>query len=625
MSKPGRKKPFISKKNAVVFNVVARSQSDPLIDDENASKYVFNVSRLPKGVKHAQSVLPKDLANELMPDRVMDRDPYANREQDSPDFSSRRGGKLVDINFDDEDYDEEDGEYFDDEEVDGEYEDLSRREESKQEVRVHGEQNFPNYLGARNYDYSQHLRTITGTGVFIGANGAVADPKAGEIEQVYDENEKYEELYGVRPPDETQIQQTVAALKKIKPGKSVKMSKDFHEALEVGNEQGFLELEDNFFELAMQSDGEDDEDDKETSQDADKSKSKSGAASTREGRQRYDQDYEDYDEDDEDYDSNGQNYRDYGDDDEDYEEDEEGEGTREFNKYKAAQAQKQKAYTDTRKNRAIDNQFDKFLEGYDDDDIGELDEDDDNVQGKVERDEVIDTYKQELDSFITKRDYGAGEAGSEAITLEDVKEVALQQIQNQLMKLQVEETKDVKKELEKTFKRRDKEQWDAESIRSTYSNTENIPAVIRDVNRANLKKKQILLSKKTGIPLGVLPDRRNKNEVASSSSKSDIHAIDAIDEAGEHNAVDAEPGKDDDDDVEEDEEEDEEVTNRGERRNKKETAEEKKARKAAVKAAKRLGRQKKKNLKVLFKTEESKEIKTMISNKISNPSLKRID
>jgi protein LTV1 len=67
--------------------------------------------------------------------------------------------------------------------------------------------------------------------------------------------------------------------------------------------------------------------------------------------------------------------------------------------------------------------------------------------------------------------------------------------------------------------------WDCESILSTYSNLDNNPAVIDGTSRRRRKKKnskkqiqddipeeepvQILLSNKTGLPLGVLPERNN--------------------------------------------------------------------------------------------------------------------
>lgn len=48
--------------------------------------------------------------------------------------------------------------------------------------------------------------------------------------------------------------------------------------------------------------------------------------------------------------------------------------------------------------------------------------------------------------------------------------------------------------------------WDAETILSSYSNTENHPTLIGAPTNA----KKIQLSKKTGLPLGVLPSKQPK-------------------------------------------------------------------------------------------------------------------
>eukprot|EP01113_Clastostelium_recurvatum_P024419 TRINITY_DN2917_c2_g1_i1.p1 TRINITY_DN2917_c2_g1~~TRINITY_DN2917_c2_g1_i1.p1 ORF type:complete len:423 (-),score=155.67 TRINITY_DN2917_c2_g1_i1:89-1357(-) len=111
------------------------------------------------------------------------------------------------------------------------------------------------------------------------------------------------------------------------------------------------------------------------------------------------------------------------------------------------------------------------------------------------------------------------------------------------------------------------EQWDCESIVSTYSNLENHPRLI--VEAATHK---IQLSRKTGIPLGVLPakERKPKQEPPPKPAE-----------------------------------------NLGEARNKEETPEEKKARKKAVKEGRRDQRQNKKALKVAFKTEEARQVHAM--------------
>ncbi|KXJ14785.1 Protein LTV1-like [Exaiptasia diaphana] len=64
-----------------------------------------------------------------------------------------------------------------------------------------------------------------------------------------------------------------------------------------------------------------------------------------------------------------------------------------------------------------------------------------------------------------------------------------------------------------------KEQWDCESILSTYSNLYNHPTLIKEAP----KNKSIKLSTKTGIPLGVIPGKTSaKNNNCSEDMDVDI-------------------------------------------------------------------------------------------------------
>merc|ERR1712137_721452 len=108
------------------------------------------------------------------------------------------------------------------------------------------------------------------------------------------------------------------------------------------------------------------------------------------------------------------------------------------------------------------------------------------------------------------------------------------------------------------------EQWDCESILSTYSNLYNHPTVL------DAPKKTIKLSSKTGAPVGFVGKNRIKEEEES-------------DEEGDYDTVSTVS------------------TNLGERRPTKETKEEKRARKQAVKEARRNRRKEKKETKTEFK------------------------
>ena len=129
--------------------------------------------------------------------------------------------------------------------------------------------------------------------------------------------------------------------------------------------------------------------------------------------------------------------------------------------------------------------------------------------------------------------------------------------------------------------------FDAESIVSTYSNTENHPGKIVEPKQRRKGRKggddplapragDIRLSAK-GLPMCVV------HEAAAGEESED-------EQYGDGDCV--------------YDEGDEEPENLGKKRPKKETAEEKRARKAAVKAARAEARQRKKQLKTAFKKEE---------------------
>ncbi|GAX19944.1 protein LTV1 [Fistulifera solaris] len=129
------------------------------------------------------------------------------------------------------------------------------------------------------------------------------------------------------------------------------------------------------------------------------------------------------------------------------------------------------------------------------------------------------------------------------------------------------------------FSERERNPWDCESVLSTYSNLANNPVTIGPKVRRKKKSntsvaslqedepvQHILLSQKTGLPLGVLPSRP---------------VIDKFDET--INSV-----------------------NRGEARNKKESNEEKKTRKQAIKRERQMARIQKKATAEVFKEEFQK-------------------
>jgi len=244
----------------------------------------------------------------------------------------------------------------------------------------------------------------------------------------------------------------------------------------------------------------------------------------------------------------------------------------------------------------LDEQFEKLALEYDDDEIGELEPDMPEASGAGS----LAQYENVLDDFL--RDF-------KGMQYERELEVGLNQMRKEKRELMrdpkapvpssrsatsfgqrsgatsddtganihAEEGDDEyesEKEVIEVFESDDeREKWDCETIVSTYSNMENHPALIREDIEPRKSRAtqiggvpQILLSRKTGLPLGVLPTRSKKAQIIG-------HAVDKT--------------------IQE--------------RKKNESKEEKKARKDAVKAARREARANKKALKVEFNREHARQ------------------
>jgi len=129
--------------------------------------------------------------------------------------------------------------------------------------------------------------------------------------------------------------------------------------------------------------------------------------------------------------------------------------------------------------------------------------------------------------------------------------------------------------------------WDCETILTTYSNLDNHPTTIgRSKKKSTTKsnKPQIQLSNKTGLPIFAPQEYYDEHY---------------------------------------DSDNDDEIVNLGARRNKKETAEEKKARKELLKEQKREKRERKQQLKVAFKEEFQKQATLLVNDDIGGKSVFR--
>jgi len=192
----------------------------------------------------------------------------------------------------------------------------------------------------------------------------------------------------------------------------------------------------------------------------------------------------------------------------------------------------------------LEQRFEQVVLDYDDEDIGELDEEDPSVQG---RNEIPDDV---MDEFLESQKGKQYNTPTTMEIQEGIKDTKVTSFSKQPIK------KDPLVSVEVEDEEEDK--WDCESIISTYSNTENHPKLI-DEQTKNVQK--IRLSYKLGIPLGVLPKKKPIKEVIP-------------------------------------------VENKGKPRSKEETPEERKERKKMIRDERKLQRERKKNLKNAYRAEE---------------------
>jgi len=273
-----------------------------------------------------------------------------------------------------------------------------------------------------------------------------------------------------------------------------------------------------------------------------------------------------------------------------------------------------------RQERLIDARFDRLMENeYDDDEIGELEEDDPRVLG----DAGLEAFESVMDDFLDKQhskfvrihdimDTGSSrqharvpsaeeDSGTCAPTGEeidrlrkakmDAKGNTLPGKEAELAALEEsDDDSDGSVQNHPFFdglkEKPKEEEWDAETILSTYTTTDHHPTMIHMPRRVKPNPQQrITLDKQTGLPVGiVLPaeEERRKHAAALAAvagGAADLH------------------------DVEEDEEY--EPVNMGAARPKQETAEEKRQRKQMAKELKAERRAEKKGTKLAFKEEKA--------------------
>lgn len=281
--------------------------------------------------------------------------------------------------------------------------------------------------------------------------------------------------------------------------------------------------------------------------------------------------------------------------------------------------------------KALCEKFEQALLEYDSDEIGELEDQcyeikgEKPLEGDIQIEAALDQYLQEKkdEIFILGADYKRDGGGSKVlingkrvpynaldvteaeISLEHGKaEEVLAEANEFLANPEVDlPTEEILIDGKSYFEMKERNPWDCESILSTYSNLDNNPAVIGRKSTRRRKKKQnhnqldldekipedqpvqILLSNKTGLPLGVLPGPK-KN-----------FGMDDFDN-GTFMSV-----------------------NKGEARRKEETKEEKKARKAAVKQERQIARIEKKMMRFAINDEFSKRTASINANDVGGKTV----
>jgi len=214
----------------------------------------------------------------------------------------------------------------------------------------------------------------------------------------------------------------------------------------------------------------------------------------------------------------------------------------------------------------IDERFEQLAFQYDEDEIGELDDDNEDVVGHSD----IGKFDGILDEFIDK--HKSLIPGSSGDPERDEAREASHRAKELAKAFEEEEDSPA---IPVYAEDRPVERWDCESVLSLRSNLDHHPGRIAEPKRAPKDpaggKARIRLSRKTGLPIC----KEASAEEASSSSS----------EAGESEAP--------------------SIATTSVRR-KDESTEEKKARKAAIKEAQRQARMRKKELKSMYKEQSSK-------------------
>ncbi|KAF9425764.1 hypothetical protein BGZ94_007240 [Podila epigama] len=586
------KKQFIDRKNARHFHLVHRSQRDPLSRDENAPQRVL------------KEVIPANLIGKVPQPREEYDDDYSDGEADI--FGGH--GDVDGINYGTYDREIESVELLEAPSK------TSKKNKAADESKI-GQAALLGLVDEEfndgSYDYTQHFKEMgkSSDGVFVPAPKVLAQQKkaaqqgrgiqftdADAAEEMLGEETKKPSKKSLRLPsgvlpsrEELDFEDVYQGAAPV--GLNPDMPFDLRQTLEALEDDEFVDddLDESFFD---QLDAEGDFEDEEVEEYYEDEDDEDGAGGWQADFRKF---------------KKAQQY--HSDDDDSYQGSDDG-GASQYSRASSRRAGGASASTFSMSSSAmfrnenltlLDERFDKIEREY------ESDSDEDEERTDLASEELRKDFDSILDDFLDKFEI----VGSKMVPrLEGAtSENKLTTIRNAMLvdddeksvattvggtKSRKKKDEDIPEEIQTDFRSRAermRDNWDVQTILSTYSNLENHPGMIKET------RKMIHIDPKTGMPV-----------VTEQLSKKALQRRKKLEEA----AAAAEADSDNDGEEEEEEEEEEaEPENLGAKRNKAETKEEKKARKEAIKQEKKNRRETKKATKVAFASEKSRQEKVM--------------
>ncbi|KAI9207172.1 Low temperature viability protein-domain-containing protein [Polychytrium aggregatum] len=653
----GKKKAFIDKSKAVHFQVVHRSQRDPKLADEDASKMVLKPVAPSMNVVKKGRYDPKAIANDL----ASEHGEGIYYDFEASDYDSDE----EELKFDDDD-DYGDGDYDDDEQDDldddaehaaedddveqdretgvantseptADSEPAAAKKSEKKSVKAYA---APTARAAKSqskltdgtaasedaamygitfsdmgsYDYLQHLKPMgeDPSAVYIEAKSSKKPQKKSGI-QFVDEDAASEIASTARgskrkvnfalPQDvlPSRYENAVGMLNTEAAVPMIELDPIVRDAMYALDDDAYVEDDiDDFFDLLNAEELPDE------------------VRTELEKRGELDEEDDDYDDEyeDDDYDGSGAERYHEGDE----QEASSGDWFREFQKFKKAQrnlsddgedgqysddsgtarggpSDRKTALTNFSMTSSVmfrnkhltllDDRFDKVMEEYSDNEIGELDEEHPDVIGTVSisdqrlndlMDEFLDSTEMVGKRRIVKIPGGAPLMDDIRKGLTDEVDIR-KDVERVIQEDESREDNDDDIEWLRTEKEEVNDGWDAETILTTYSNVYNRPHLIKD-GRVKIRMKK-------GFPVAIHEELQDMSLNDTAGSEQQPQTAFEQDSEQEDDA--------------------EARINKGAKRDKKETAEEKRRRKEQVKAEKQNRRMEKKSTKTAFKEEKQRQ------------------